>query len=66
MAVEAQVSAARMLGVLEGKIRCQVNELGFPVRFQIKVATLVARMAEHDVVAQEEIARERERECVCD
>ena len=68
---EGQVSAASVLKVLscdEDKVRCIVNDVGVPVivqvlsdspvRVQIKVATLVARMAEHDPVAQEEFARQ--------
>ncbi|KAJ4877909.1 armadillo repeat only 4 [Raphanus sativus] len=68
---EGQVSAANVLKLLacdEDKVRCIVNELGVPVivqvlgdspvRVQTKVATLVARMAEHDAVAQEEFARQ--------
>ncbi|CAH8383465.1 unnamed protein product [Eruca vesicaria subsp. sativa] len=68
---EGQVSAATVLTFLacdEDKVRCIVNELGVavivqvlgdsPVRVQIKVATLVARMAEFDAVAQEEFARQ--------
>ncbi|XP_024007070.1 uncharacterized protein LOC18011713 [Eutrema salsugineum] len=68
---EAQISAATALGFLacdEDKVRSIVNELGVPiivqvlgdspVRVQIKVATLVARMAEHDPIAQDEFARQ--------
>ncbi|KAF8100911.1 hypothetical protein N665_0214s0070 [Sinapis alba] len=68
---EGQISAATVLELLacdEDKVRCIVNELGVPVivqvlgdspvRVQIKVATLVARMAEHDSIAQEEFARQ--------
>jgi hypothetical protein len=68
---EGQIAAATALGLLacdEDKVRSIVNELGVPiivqvlgdssVRVQIKVATLVARMAEHDPVAQDEFARQ--------
>ncbi|CAA7061683.1 unnamed protein product [Microthlaspi erraticum] len=68
---EAQISAATALVYLscdEDKVRSIVNELGVPiivqvladspVRVQIKVATLVARMAEHDPIAQDEFARQ--------
>ncbi|KAJ0252918.1 Armadillo repeat only 4 [Hirschfeldia incana] len=68
---EGQVSAANVLTLLacdEDKVRCIFNELGVPVivqvlgdslvRVQSKVATLVARMAEHDPIAQEEFARQ--------
>ncbi|KAL0717851.1 hypothetical protein Bca4012_067173 [Brassica carinata] len=68
---EAQVSAATVLKLLacdEDKVRGIVNDLGVPVivqvlgdspvRVQTKVATLVARMAEHDSIAQEEFARQ--------
>lgn len=68
---EGQVSAASVLKTLscdEDKVRCIVNDVGVPVivqvlsdspvRVQIIVATLVARMAEHDPIAQEEFARQ--------
>lgn len=68
---EAQIAAATALGFLacdEDKVRSIVNQLGVPiivqvlgdspVRVQIKVATLVARMAEFDPVAQDEFARQ--------
>uniref|UniRef100_A0A1J3DQW1 DUF7792 domain-containing protein n=1 Tax=Noccaea caerulescens TaxID=107243 RepID=A0A1J3DQW1_NOCCA len=68
---EAQISAATALVYLaceEDKVRSIVNELGVPIivqvladspiRVQIKVATLVARMAEHDPIAQDEFARQ--------
>ncbi|CAN8253722.1 unnamed protein product [Cochlearia groenlandica] len=68
---EAQISAAIALGYLacdEDKVRSIVNELGVvvivqvlsdsPVKVQIKVAALVARMAKHYPIAQEEFARQ--------
>ncbi|XP_010554151.1 PREDICTED: uncharacterized protein LOC104824003 [Tarenaya hassleriana] len=68
---DAQIAAATTLGFLasdQDKVTAIVNELGVPIivqvlgdspiRVQIKVANLVARMAEHDAVAQDEFARQ--------
>ncbi|KAI4328178.1 hypothetical protein L6164_020556 [Bauhinia variegata] len=67
----AQIAAASALCNLANdleRVRVIVNELGVPIvvqvlgdspmRVQICAANLVARMAEHDPVAQEEFARE--------
>ncbi|XVE85143.1 hypothetical protein DITRI_Ditri17bG0068200 [Diplodiscus trichospermus] len=68
---EAQIAAANALLVLaneEERVRSIVDEMGVPVviqvlgdspmKVQIPVAKLVARMAEHDSGAQEDFARE--------
>ena len=68
---EAQIAAASALCYLANdleRVRVIVSELGVPVvvqvlgdspmRVQTRVANLVARMAEHDPVAQEDFARE--------
>lgn len=68
---EAQVVAATCLYNVashEERVRVIVNESGVPIivsilsdslmRVQIQVASLVARMAEHDTVAQDDFARE--------
>lgn len=67
----AQIAAASALCYLANdleRVRIIVNELGVPIvvqvlgdspmRVQIRAANLVARMAEHDPVAQEDFARE--------
>ncbi|KAI9111352.1 hypothetical protein K1719_017042 [Acacia pycnantha] len=67
----AQMAAANALCHLANdldRVRTIVNELGVPIlvqvlgdspmRVQIRAANLVARMAEHDPVAQEDFARE--------
>ncbi|KAF7809334.1 ARM REPEAT PROTEIN INTERACTING WITH ABF2 isoform X1 [Senna tora] len=67
----AQIAAATALCHLANdleRVRMIVNELGVPIvvqvlgdspiRVQIQAANLVARMAEHDPVAQEDFARE--------
>ncbi|KAL9830177.1 putative armadillo-like helical protein [Arabidopsis thaliana] len=53
---EGQIAAATALGLLA----CDEDKVlgDSSVRVQIKVATLVARMAEHDPVAQDEFARQ--------
>ncbi|XP_021812798.1 uncharacterized protein LOC110755819 [Prunus avium] len=68
---DAQIAAATALYNLasdQEKVRTIVNEVGVPaivqvlgdspMKVQSRVATLVARMAEHDSVAQEDFARE--------
>ncbi|XP_031260461.1 uncharacterized protein LOC116144902 [Pistacia vera] len=68
---EAQIAAATALFNLaneQERVRVIVNELGVPIivnvlseslmKVQIQVASLVARMAEHDNVAQDDFARE--------
>ncbi|KAL5552821.1 hypothetical protein UlMin_040222 [Ulmus minor] len=68
---EAQIAAASALYNLandEERVRTIVNEVGVPsivqvlgdspMRVQVKVAYLVAKMAEHDHVAQDDFARE--------
>ncbi|PON99027.1 Coatomer beta subunit [Trema orientale] len=68
---EAQIAAAAALCNLaneEERVRTIVNEVGVPLivqvlgdspmRVQTRVASLVARMAEHDPVAQDDFARE--------
>lgn len=68
---EAQTAAANALLVLaneQERVRRIVDEMGVPIvvqvlgdsvmKVQISVAKLVARMAEHDPVAQEDFARE--------
>ncbi|KAK6930967.1 Armadillo [Dillenia turbinata] len=68
---DAQIAASTALFNLancEERVRSIVNENGVPIivkvlgdsamRVQIRVSSLVARMAEHDSVAQEEFARE--------
>ncbi|KAA8529619.1 hypothetical protein F0562_034281 [Nyssa sinensis] len=68
---EAQIAAATALVNLaddQGRVRSIAEELGVPIivkvlgdspmRVQIWVANLVARMAEHDPFAQEDFARE--------
>ncbi|XP_068332412.1 uncharacterized protein [Pyrus communis] len=68
---DAQIAAATALYNLAGdqeKVRTIVNEVGVPIivqvlgdspmRVQSRVATLVARMAEHDSITQEDFARE--------
>lgn len=68
---EAQIAAANALFVLSNepeRVRTIVEEMGVPIvvqvlgdspmKVQIPVAKLVARMAEHDPVAQEDFARE--------
>ncbi|KAM0987566.1 hypothetical protein COP2_011930 [Malus domestica] len=68
---DAQIAAATALHNLAGdqeKVKAIVNEVGVPIivqvlgdspmRVQSHVATLVARMAEHDSISQEDFARE--------
>ncbi|KAE8688333.1 F-box protein [Hibiscus syriacus] len=68
---EAQIAAANALFVLaieQGRVRSIVDEMGVPIvvqvlgdspmKVQIQVAKLVAAMAEHDPLAQEDFARE--------
>ncbi|OMO78323.1 Armadillo [Corchorus capsularis] len=68
---EAQIAAANALLVLaneQERVRSIVDEMGVPIvvqvlgdspmKVQIPVAKLVARMAEHDPLAQEDFARE--------
>ncbi|XP_022776146.1 ARM REPEAT PROTEIN INTERACTING WITH ABF2 [Durio zibethinus] len=68
---EAQIAAANALFVLaneQERVRSIVEEMGVPIvvqvlgdspmKVQIPVAKLVARMAKHDPVAQEDFARE--------
>ncbi|KAM1498394.1 hypothetical protein ACFX13_021608 [Malus domestica] len=68
---DAQIAAATALYNLacdQEKVRTIVNEVGVPIivqvlgdspmRVQSRVATLVARMAEYDSIAQEDFARE--------
>ncbi|GLT46441.1 hypothetical protein SLA2020_201890 [Shorea laevis] len=68
---EAQIAAANALRILSNeqeRVRNIVSEMGIPIvvlvlgdsptRVQIQAAKLVARMAEHDPVAQDDFARE--------
>lgn len=70
-AIDGQIAAATALYNLandEERVRVIVDHLGVPLivqvlsdspmRVQIRVADLIARMAEHDCVAKEEFARE--------
>lgn len=68
---EAQIAAANALRILaneQERVRIIVSEMGIPIivqvlgdspiRVQIQAANLVARMAEHDPLAQDDFARE--------